>query len=79
MAKSDQSGWRELCVAAVNEPDAEKLVKLVDQIIKALDAHREGLVSARKFAPCGPTLRRERPPAVAYERKATKRLPSLWQ
>jgi hypothetical protein len=52
MAKSDQSGWRELCVAAVNEPDAEKLVKLVDQIIKALDAHREGLVSARKFAPC---------------------------
>jgi hypothetical protein len=53
MSGGDQNGWRELCAAAVQEPDAEKLVKLVDQIIRALDAHREGLVSAKKFAPCG--------------------------
>jgi hypothetical protein len=49
MAESDQTGWRELCAAAAKEPDSEKLVNLVDQIIHALDAHREGLVSPKKF------------------------------
>jgi hypothetical protein len=53
MAESNQAGWRELCAAAAKEPDSEKLVDLVDQLIKALDANREGLVSARNLAPCG--------------------------
>jgi hypothetical protein len=29
--------WRELCKAAANEPDPEKLMVLVDQINRALD------------------------------------------
>jgi hypothetical protein len=31
--------WRELCAAAVEEPDSERLASLVNQIIEAIDQH----------------------------------------
>jgi hypothetical protein len=37
MLEGNQHDWRELCAAAVHEPDSEKLADLVNQIIKALD------------------------------------------
>ena len=34
-------GWLELCAAASQEPDSEKLGSLVNQIIEALDARNQ--------------------------------------
>lgn len=38
MADSNREDWRELCAAAVNEPDSDKLFSLVNQILEAFDA-----------------------------------------
>ena len=35
--KEKEKGWRELCAEAAEEPDSEKLVSLVHQILNALD------------------------------------------
>jgi hypothetical protein len=35
--------WRELCAAAAVEPDSEKLVALVDQILRAFDEHDQAV------------------------------------
>jgi hypothetical protein len=37
MAGHKQRDWRELCAAATNETDSEKLDSLVQELIKALD------------------------------------------
>jgi hypothetical protein len=37
MAESNQADWRELCTAAAEEPDSEKLVSLVNQILDVFD------------------------------------------
>ena len=44
MADRDESngtGWKELCVAASEEPDSQKLLSLVNQIIQAFDENEE--------------------------------------
>lgn len=35
--KNSGTDWRELCAAAVKEPDSEKLVSLVNQILQAFE------------------------------------------
>ena len=35
MAHTNGKDWRELCAAAVEEPDSDKLVSLVNQILQA--------------------------------------------
>jgi hypothetical protein len=42
MSKQKQGDWRELCAAAANEPDPEKLASLIDQIIQAMDSNTPG-------------------------------------
>jgi hypothetical protein len=37
MAESDGKHWRELCAAASEEHDSEKLFSLVNQLLAALD------------------------------------------
>ncbi len=37
MAESIRNDWRELCAAAIKEQDGAKLVRIVDQIIEAID------------------------------------------
>lgn len=37
MAECDGKDWRELCAAAAEEPDSERLVSLVNQILQVLD------------------------------------------
>ena len=37
MAESKKRDWRELCAAVAKEPDSEKVVSLVHQILRALD------------------------------------------
>jgi hypothetical protein len=44
MAQRNGKDWRALCAAAVEEPDSEKVVSLVNQIIQALDDHDQGAV-----------------------------------
>ncbi len=34
---SKRDSWRELCAAASEEPDSEKLMSLVNQILQALE------------------------------------------
>jgi predicted MarR family transcription regulator len=41
MAESTEKHWRALCAAAAQEPDSEKVASLVNQILEALDEHRE--------------------------------------
>jgi len=61
MARGNQTNWRELCAAAVAEPDSEKLADLVDQIIKALDERGNEPKQCGEYSP---TLRRQRHPAL---------------
>jgi hypothetical protein len=42
MSRHNQHDWRELCAAAANEPDPEKLASLVDQIIQAMELNTPG-------------------------------------
>ena len=41
--ESSVKDWRELCAAAAVEPDSEKLVALVDQILHAFDEHDQAV------------------------------------
>jgi hypothetical protein len=45
--ESHEKYWRALCAAAAQEPDSEKVASLVDQILKALDEHKEVIRTAR--------------------------------
>jgi hypothetical protein len=48
MAESKGKDWRELCAAAAQEPDSEKLVSLVNQILQAFDERdQEVILSTR--------------------------------
>ena len=50
MSKINKSDWRDLCAAALEEPDADKLASLVDQILQTFDERdRESL--SRRHAP----------------------------
>jgi hypothetical protein len=52
MVTSSESDWRELCARAAEEPDSEKLVSLVNQILQALDeCDRKLMLSSAKPAP----------------------------
>jgi len=42
MAERTRKDWRELCAAAAEEPDPDKLVSLVKQIIQAIDRRNQG-------------------------------------
>jgi hypothetical protein len=44
MAENDGKDWRELCAAAAEEPDSEKLVSLVNQILQAFDERDQGVI-----------------------------------
>jgi hypothetical protein len=37
MAENNRADWRELCAAAAKEPDSEKLVSLVNQILDVFE------------------------------------------
>jgi hypothetical protein len=37
MADSTRKDWRELCAAAAEEPDSERLASLVNQILQVFD------------------------------------------
>lgn len=40
--------WRELCEAAAIEPDSDKLVSLVRQILRAFDEHDQVVALSRR-------------------------------
>jgi hypothetical protein len=42
MAENNRADWRELCAAAAEEPDSEKLVSLVNQILDVFDDQQKG-------------------------------------
>jgi hypothetical protein len=41
MSESKRDDWRELCAAAAKEPDSDKLVSLVNQILDVLDERQK--------------------------------------
>jgi hypothetical protein len=52
MPDPHQEDWRELCAAAANEPDSDKLFSLVNQILKAFDDRQEQPKSSHRFENC---------------------------
>lgn len=63
MAESIQPGrkeehWRELCAAAAVEPDSDKLVSLVEQILEAFDEEEHDRVDSHSGS-----LQRVSPPS----------------
>jgi hypothetical protein len=52
MAESNQERWRELCAAAAEEPDSDKLLFLVSQILDAFDSPQERVLSSDSLEPC---------------------------
>jgi hypothetical protein len=56
MAESNQERWRELCAAAAEEPDSDKLLFLVSQILEAFDNPQhtqQKMLSSNSLEPCG--------------------------
>ena len=47
MARNNGSDWRDLCAEASQEPDAEKLASLVDQILQAFDERDKESICGR--------------------------------
>ncbi len=43
--------WRELCAAAAEEPDSEKLISLVDRILRAFDDRDKRAIAASASCP----------------------------
>lgn len=41
MAERQRKDWRELCVAAAEEPDPQKLASLVRQLVQAIDERNQ--------------------------------------
>jgi hypothetical protein len=58
MAESNRERWRELCAAAAEEPDSDKLLLLVRQILDAFDGPQEfdspqqRVLSSDSLEPC---------------------------
>jgi hypothetical protein len=58
MAESNRERWRELCAAAAEEPDSDKLLFLVSQILDAFespqefDRPQERILSSDSLEPC---------------------------
>ncbi|HEX4425256.1 MAG TPA: hypothetical protein VH079_07640 [Terriglobales bacterium] len=52
MPDPHQDDWRELCAAAANEPDSDKLFSLVNQILKVFDDHQDGSKSSAPVDDC---------------------------
>jgi hypothetical protein len=48
MTDSLQKKWRDLCVAAVKEPDSEKLASLVTQILQTFEEGDDQALTLRK-------------------------------
>jgi hypothetical protein len=48
MAHSSGKDWRELCAAASEESDSERLLSLVNQILEALDECDRELMHPRR-------------------------------
>ncbi len=53
MAERRREDWRELCTAAANEPDSEKLFSLVNQILKAFEDRRKDRTPSGPVEDCG--------------------------
>jgi hypothetical protein len=52
--ESKGKDWRELCAAAAEEPDSEKLASLVNQILEVFDEHDQDVaLSSRSEQWCG--------------------------
>ena len=51
MAKSNGKDRRELCAAATEEPDSEKLVSLINEILEAFDQRDQGGALSRHSKP----------------------------
>jgi hypothetical protein len=47
MPDPHEDDWRELCAAAANEPDSDKLFSLVNQILKVFDDRQQGSKSSK--------------------------------
>jgi hypothetical protein len=47
------TNWRQLCAAATEEPDSNKLVSLVQQILQALDEEERDCKTRRTSVPGG--------------------------
>jgi glucose-6-phosphate dehydrogenase assembly protein OpcA len=50
MDASSGKDWRELCAEAADEPDSEKVVSLVNQILQAFDECDQKLTSPQRQA-----------------------------
>jgi hypothetical protein len=48
MAENKHKHWRELCAAAAEEPDSEKLVSLVNQILQAFDERDQEVILSKR-------------------------------
>lgn len=48
MADNSGKDWCELCAAAVEKPDSEELVSLVNQILRAFDERNQGNDPSRR-------------------------------
>jgi hypothetical protein len=46
MSDRKRKGWRELCAAVSSERDSNKLVLLVEELIRALDEHERDPIAA---------------------------------
>jgi hypothetical protein len=52
--KGEGEDWRKLCAAAAEEPDSEKLISLVHQILRAFDERDQAVkLSGRPKQYCG--------------------------
>jgi hypothetical protein len=52
MAESNRERWRELCAAAAEETDSDRLFFLVNQILEAFDQPQKSVVSTDSVEPC---------------------------
>jgi hypothetical protein len=48
--------WQELCEAASNEPDPEKLMALISELMRVLDERDNALQTRARRSVCRPTL-----------------------
>lgn len=52
MAESNYNDWKRICAAAATEPDSERLAKLIEQLIEALDERCDRHISPERFREC---------------------------
>jgi hypothetical protein len=49
--EGDEKEWRHLCQLVSNESNPQRLSQLLDQLITALDARRQALLSSQRRKP----------------------------